>query len=698
MRALLFIITLLFTAGPCIAQRHELDSLLAVLKKHTGRDTVRLQLLNDIAYYYSRTDPAKGLETADEAIQLSSFLQDNSRLASAYTYKGMNYGSLGRDSLGLHYYRKALVLHQQSGNKLKAATSYNNIAISLVNLSHYQEALEYHEKAFAIFKERNDSARMANSLNNTAVVYLYLNDYRQSLGFNLRALRILNRLGNKAATANTLLNIGLVHKNLSSFDKALAYQQDALSLFRQTGDKQGMINALGNIGNIYHGIDSNAQALDYYQRSLELSQAAGDRRGIASNTSNIGIVYSGMGEYRKALDKFEAALQINERSGDKKRIAGDLVEMAKIYLDAPEGLLKQLNISDVNGIVHRYGLRSLEIGKEIASLDVQRDAWDILSRVNQKKQLFREALAAYKNHISLRDSIMNSEVKNDIQKKEMEFNFQRKEMRLRSEQEKQQAEAVAAISRQRLIRNSSIAIGMVILAAGIASFFFYKRKRDATEKQQAAEFKLKEASNEMDLLLLQMNPHFIFNSLNSINHYMDNNEKEKATLFTTRFARLMRLTLENSRQKETTLANDIYLLEQYLELERLRLNDAFSYKIKIEENIDPELTFVPPMLLQPFVENSIWHGISAKPSGGSIFIEVKKEGDTLRYIVEDNGGGRKLKTPEMEKRTSMGIKITESRISMINALKGGNAAVTLIDLEKGLRAEVVLPFESETND
>src|SRR5690606_39236057 len=117
-----------------------------------------------------------------------------------------------------------------------------------------------------------------------------------------------------------------------------------------------------------------------------------------------------------------------------------------------------------------YGLRSLEIGQEIGSPDVQRDAWNVLSQIYQKKQQFSKALEAYKNHIMLRDSIINMEVKNDVQKKEMEFEFERKEIRLRALQEKQQAEATASIRRHRLIRNTSVIIGCVVLTAAFISF------------------------------------------------------------------------------------------------------------------------------------------------------------------------------------------------------------------------------------
>ena len=158
----------------------------------------------------------------------------------------------------------------------------------------------------------------------------------------------------------------------------------------------------------------------------------------------------------------------------------------------------------------------------------------------------------------------------------------------------------------------------------------------------------------------------------------------------------MRTTLQNSEHSEVDLATDLEALESYMQLEALRLGNKFSYKIEVDKNIDPENTMVPPMLFQPFVENSIWHGLSDKNGEGHIFINIKKDGSMINCIVEDNGVGRlnalKNKPRESEKK-SLGMKITKSRIDIINKLKNANAEVNISDLAEGMRAEVKLPLE-----
>ncbi|MGB8191344.1 MAG: tetratricopeptide repeat protein [Chitinophagaceae bacterium] len=684
-----------------IAQQQELDSLLSLLSNYSKEDTTRLQLLNDIAYNYSRIDPAKGLLVADEAIKLAGKLKDAKKLAAANSYKGMNYGGLGDDSLALEYYQRALAIHSQVSDRLRMATTYNNIAITLVNLSDYPKAMEYHEKAFTIFQQLGDKMRMGNSLNNRGVIYLYLSDYSQALKYYLQALSIFEQQENKQLTANSLMNVGLVYDHLSDFDKALVNHHKALDLYEAGGNKQGVINALGNIGNVYHNMNKSEEALQYYQRALDSSQAIGDKRGIASNFSNMGIVYNSIGEFEKAFEYLQKSLAINQQSGDKKRISGDLNEIGKVYLNASAPFLKKNGISSSQRFskVVEYENRSLDMAREIGHLDMQREAWNVLSQAYEKQGDHKNSLQAYRQYIVMRDSIINARIKQDVTRKEMQFEYEKKEVLSKAEQERLQAAALAATNRQRLIKNGVIGMGLVLLIAGLSSFVFYKRKRDVEAQKKEAEFRLKSAETEMQVLRLQMNPHFIFNSLNSINHYIDKHDTDKATLYTTKFAKLMRMILENSRQEEISLADDLAALELYMQLEALRLQGSFTYEIKIEEEIDAASTMVPPMLLQPFVENSIWHGLSKKTGPGKILIHVKKKDGMIKYIVEDDGVGRQLSSPESAteistQKKSLGIKITKDRIDIINRIKKSDAALSLSDLDKGFRVEVTLPYET----
>ncbi|MBS1565809.1 MAG: histidine kinase, partial [Bacteroidetes bacterium] len=216
-------------------------------------------------------------------------------------------------------------------------------------------------------------------------------------------------------------------------------------------------------------------------------------------------------------------------------------------------------------------------------------------------------------------------------------------------------------------------------------------------QKKEALFRAQASDTEMKALRAQMNPHFIFNSLNSINDYIDKTDTVTATRYTTKFAKLMRLILEHSGQKQIPLADELQALELYLQLEALRLHHAFSYEIKIDRDIDPSNTLIPSLLLQPFVENSIWHGLSKRPSGGKISIEAVKEGDMLCCIVEDNGIGRDASARQQDTRpggkTALGMKLTQARIDIINREKQSRAGVQVTDLNPGTRVELRIALE-----
>lgn len=198
-----------------------------------------------------------------------------------------------------------------------------------------------------------------------------------------------------------------------------------------------------------------------------------------------------------------------------------------------------------------------------------------------------------------------------------------------------------------------------------------------------------------------MNPHFIFNSLQSIQNFLISNKPEDANEYLLKFSKLMRLVLENSQMQDVTLKDDILTLELYMQLEKLRFTKPFEYEIVVEASVDIDADTIPPLLLQPFVENAIWHGLQYKTDSGNILIRIKKEKDMLICVVEDNGVGRsnmqKLKNPVMKKE-SLGMKLTEERIILLQKIRGVKATLRVVDLyneknvPEGTRVEVLLPL------
>ena len=195
----------------------------------------------------------------------------------------------------------------------------------------------------------------------------------------------------------------------------------------------------------------------------------------------------------------------------------------------------------------------------------------------------------------------------------------------------------------------------------------------------------KQVELEMQALRAQMNPHFIFNCLSSINRFILKNETKIASSYLTRFSRLMRLVLMNSQKSLIALEDELQMLGLYLEMERLRFKNSFDYGITFLNVIDSDNIFIPPLLLQPFCENAIWHGLMHKEGQGRLDIELSMQDNILNCTIADNGVGRekaeKMNSKTAEKEKSMGLKITTERLALLNKEKGLHTFYEIDDLK-----------------
>ncbi|HTE25304.1 two-component regulator propeller domain-containing protein [Flavitalea sp.] len=214
------------------------------------------------------------------------------------------------------------------------------------------------------------------------------------------------------------------------------------------------------------------------------------------------------------------------------------------------------------------------------------------------------------------------------------------------------------------------------------------RAEKEREKAQAIlmDTQHKMAEIEMQALRAQMNPHFIFNCLNSINRYIVKSDQATASLYLTRFAKLIRLILDNSNNKNVILANELEALKLYIEMEALRFDKKFTYSIVVDESVCADSVEVPPLIIQPYVENAIWHGLLHKETEGYLLIYVSKLSENMiKVVIEDNGVGREkakeLRSKSATTRKSLGMKLTENRLSLLNKYAELTASVDIIDLK-----------------
>jgi len=247
-------------------------------------------------------------------------------------------------------------------------------------------------------------------------------------------------------------------------------------------------------------------------------------------------------------------------------------------------------------------------------------------------------------------------------------------------------------------------VGIIVLSILALVFSIrYRINNIKNREKRKTDLNKKIAHLESQALRAQMNPHFIFNTLSSIQHYISNNDTDAALKYLSKFAKLMRRIMDNSKQQLISVAEEINALDLYLELEVMRFDKKFEYKIIIDKEIDSNYDRIPSMLIQPYVENAIIHGLLPKGEGGKIVIELKRKGESISCTIEDNGIGRErskeYKKNRVQQHKSMGMSITQERLDILNSSLKSNLNAEIIDLYEdgkpaGTKVRLNIPLES----
>ncbi|MBT6006322.1 MAG: histidine kinase [Prolixibacteraceae bacterium] len=232
----------------------------------------------------------------------------------------------------------------------------------------------------------------------------------------------------------------------------------------------------------------------------------------------------------------------------------------------------------------------------------------------------------------------------------------------------------------------------VVLALFIIGLVIWKWRVRQRFRKEAQIRKLREL--ELTAIRSQMNPHFLFNSLNSVQNLVQQNKGREAHLYLADFAGLIRKVLQNSEKEEVSLAEELEMTEQYLNLEKLRFD--FDFKISVNENIDANNTMVPAILLQPFAENAVIHGLQSKPENRRLIIDILKESTGIKVIIEDNGIGRDAAKKIAKTKNGKGSKMIQERLKILQEKQGEKYSLEIIDLsgeKAGTRVEIFIPEE-----
>jgi len=317
---------------------------------------------------------------------------------------------------------------------------------------------------------------------------------------------------------------------------------------------------------------------------------------------------------------------------------------------------------------------------------VQKDATRKLSEVYRYKGDFDKAFENYQKYGIIVDSlyvIKEQEISRLARLNREIITKQNRISSLEQDRELSQSKYSLAVTEQQLFEERSkrqlwviYSLLFAILLLALAAFFYYR-----SNNQQ------KLANNLLALksLRTQMNPHFIFNALNSVNNYIAKNDERNANRFLSEFSTLMRTVLENSEEDFIPLTKELELLQLYVKLEHSRFPEKFDYEVTIDEQVDVQRFEIPPMLLQPYIENAIWHGLRYKEDKGFLKINAfQPTSDLLQIEILDNGIGREkskaLKTQNQQKQRSKGMDNIKKRITILNDMHKNKVDVTITDL------------------
>ncbi len=568
---------------------------------------------------------------------------------------------------------------EKKGLTKPMGTALNTQATALNFQGDYTTALEYYTRFRQICEELDDKRGLGAALNNMANIYKNQGDYSQALDLFFQSLRIREEIQDKMGLASSLGNIANIYMTQTEYVKAIDYLSRCLAIMKELENKQGVAGTLNNLGLIYADQGDYERALDHYNRSLHIREELGDRRGIAESMNNIGNIYRESGEFGKANEYHSQSLAIRETLKDKKGVASSLYNLGKVHA-AQSDYLQAMD----------YGNRALPLAQEVGDVQVISDAAQLLYMSYKASKRHESALNMFELHIAMRDSIHKDENKREMMRQQFQYDFEKREALLKAEQEKKDAIALEELRRQRSERNlMGLGFLLVILVGGGTGMFLHQRRK--------AEFHLRSTNSELKALRAQMKPHFIFNALNSIHNFIDHNNTQTAKDYLVKFSKHMRNVLNNNLTEEVLLQDEIDALKEYLELEKANLNGKFQYNIEIDPELDPENTTLSPLMIQPFVENAIWHGIAPKESEGNILLRIAKDNDLLHITVTDDGVGRKhsAECKKEKGHKSIGIRLTTERMEILNRGRKSRTGITFTDLEPGLQVAIDLPFSEK---
>jgi tetratricopeptide (TPR) repeat protein len=540
----------------------------------------------------------------------------------------------------------------------------------------YQLLIEGLEKAKELFNEELSLQKKKSLLNYIAdfekkigTYYYYDNRFIDAQSYWLKSQKKFELVGDIFELSGVYSNLGVVYSNyLKDYRKSLTYHFKSYKAKKLIGDTAFMHITLANIASEYHKMGIRDSADYFYKHAILLGRKSSDIKGYVEISSNYATFKYLYNEIDTAKILLHEALNILENDIDFPRVLVN-TKLTLAYIMLKEGDLKQ-----AQKIAESTYFQSRELNFSLNILSATKLLKEIYSKTKQWEKAF-EMTELYR---TINDSIISDDNARMLLDQEYRFNYEQQSFADSVRYELAKSEQNLLLQEKEIkIRDNRVIIFSTIFTLVVLILIFFlvsqKNKRKILMLKQIEDnLRLNQLDTEQRLLRAQMNPHFIFNALNSIQSLIVDKEIELSSEYLVSFSTLMRLILFQSRKNRITLQEEIQTLRLYLEMEQLRFVNKFEFKINCEEGLPISKIKLPPMLIQPFVENSVIHGIANLKEIGLIKINFKRDNAFLICTIDDNGIGReeaKKYEKYKNKADSVGVLLTKERLSEHNRMQ-----------------------------
>ena len=631
------------------------DSIDKVLKEISNDSLKKVKYLK-LAYQYKNVDEELYFHIINSAL---SFGQSRTFRAKFIAEKAVYYRKRGNLDSALLNYKKAIQIFKEENNALAEHKTYASLANVYKAKGDFTNAINTLKKSIFYFEKIGDKFPQGILVNkiNLGGIYIRLKDWKKADKYFMDVYKHPFAKKNTAFLNAALINLVTTKKYLKELDLGIKLAKEAALTEKRPSS---LANLYNNLGNIYEEKQNYKLADSYYKKCLDYNITLKRTQAIQRTYNNLGSNATKWGKY----DKAEA------------------------YLLTSKGLLTKSN--------------------NIISLEYN---YDLLSNLYKKMGNYQKALDFYTKKEVVKDTLYQKEKQEAIADFEVLYETEKKE------KEKRIAQQELKLSKLENTKNRNLLIGIIAITILIfISFILYfqrfKIKREAqlinlelqeTQKRLAIEKEYR--TSELKALKSQMNPHFIFNALNSIQDYIISNEKKLARDYLVKFSRLIRIYLEQTQQSEILLSEEIKALRLYLELEKDRFENTLDYHLSVDNTLEKDIIYLPALFIQPYVENALKHGLMHKKNDRILSVNFKKiDNATMACVITDNGVGREASSVINKKRKhihkSFATSANRKRVALINKtrVKEDNITVNIIDLydesqqAKGTKVYIKIPL------